>query len=60
VGNLWIKVNYEVVAELMKQVNSAVYLLGQALDEAAASETTKPGVCERYDCPHRLEDKKEQ
>ena len=59
-GNLWIKVNYEVVAALKKKIDCDMYLLGKALDEAASSETTKPGVCERYDCPNRLENKGEK
>jgi hypothetical protein len=56
-GNLWVKLNYAVLSELMKQINSAMYLLQKALDDAAGSESTKPGVCERHDCPHRLKNK---
>jgi hypothetical protein len=56
-GNLWIKVNYAVISALVKQLQSTLYLLGKALDEAGASETTQPGVCERDDCPHRLKNK---
>ena len=56
-GNLWIKVNYAVVSELIKKLQCDLYLLGRALDEAGASETTQPGVCDRDDCPHRIKEK---
>ena len=59
-GNLWIKVNYAVVAELMKKVHCDLVFLQAALDEAASSSTTEPGVCERNDCPNRLKDKGEK
>jgi len=59
-GNLWIKVNYAVVSALLKQLQNIVLLLGKALDEAAASESCQPGVCENDDCPHRRENKGEE
>lgn len=56
-GNLWINVNYAELQVKMSKVVASVYELQLFLDEAGASETTQPGMCERDNCPNRLKDK---
>jgi hypothetical protein len=58
-GNLWLKINYQELSAHMSKVISSMMALQEFLDEAAGSQTTKPGVCERDDCPNRLKDKGE-
>jgi hypothetical protein len=57
VGNLWLKVNFAQLNIKMSKVIVAFQELQEFLDEAGATETTKPAICDNNDCPHRRQDK---
>jgi len=56
-GNLWLKINYQDLSGKMSKVIASFMELQEFLDDQAGSETTKPGICDNHDCPHRRQDK---
>jgi len=59
VGSLWLKVNYAQLNIKMCKLIVAFKELEGFLDEAGASETTQPAICDHDDCPNRRENKGE-
>ena len=58
-SELWIRVNYQVLKELIQTQNNATLLLQTALDEAAADpDRCNARICHRDDCPYHGEEEK--